>query len=420
MSAESAALPTTVRWIPDAEVSVCVGCQLLFDWVRRKHHCRFCGRVFCALCTPHRSLIREEQILTNPDRQHLAVNAHNPQRVCDECHDRLAPEQDALRAANSNAVMSNTITESGPQRFLNAPYSFTLREEIRKAAYSVQNFMYDGVIKDQSIPLPLLTRAKGIAFLTVIKVGFVLTGRIGTGLVIARLPTGAWSAPSAIGTAGIGWGAQIGGELTDFVIILNKKRAVDAFCSKGQVNLGAELGIAAGPLGRTAAGSVEASADLDIAPCYSYSHAKGLFAGISLEGSVILTRPDINRAFYGRAVEATELLGGHEPSPVAAAPLYDALEQAMRSLANGLNRNVRRTSQETTGYVPYAAPVPDTSQPGPPPDAAKQVEYTPPPPMAAPAPMVPPLAPPPAQPMAPPQAQPSNIVVRDSNGAVTL
>ncbi|TMW58706.1 hypothetical protein Poli38472_010265 [Pythium oligandrum] len=352
----TAPLPTTVRWVMDAEVSVCYGCQLLFDWVRRKHHCRYCGRIFCEPCTSKRCLIREEQILQSPDRQFLAVNAHNPQRVCDECYVTLQPEQPTLRESTSNAVMANALNDNGPQRFLNSPYSFTLREEIRKAAYSVKNFMYDGVIKDQSIPLPLLAKAKGIAFLTVIKVGFVLTGRVGTGLVISKLPDGRWSAPSAIGTAGIGWGAQIGGELTDFVIILNTKRAVDAFTSKGQVNLGAELGVAAGPLGRTAAGSVEASADLDIAPCYSYSHSKGLFAGISLEGSVILTRPDINRAFYGREVQATELLGGMEAPPNAATPLYEALHLAMTSPANSLNRQSRysRRSLAPGAQVPAA------------------------------------------------------------------
>lgn len=63
-----------------------------------------------------------------------------------------------------------------------------------------------------------------LQFLTVIKVGFVFTGRVGTGLVVARLPDGRWSAPSAIATAGVGWGAQIGGEITDFVVILNTKR----------------------------------------------------------------------------------------------------------------------------------------------------------------------------------------------------
>lgn len=162
-----------------------------------------------------------------------------------------------------------------------------------------------------------------------IKVGFVFTGRVGTGLVVARLPDGRWSAPSAIATAGVGWGAQIGGEITDFVIILNTKRAVDAFCSKGQVNLGAELGVCAGPVGRVAAGAVEASADLAVAPCYSYSHSKGLFVGISLEGSMILARSDINRAFYGRDVQVAELLGGMEPPPVGATPLYDAINLAI-------------------------------------------------------------------------------------------
>ena len=73
--------------------------------------------------------------------------------------------------------------------------------------------------------------------------GFIFTGRMGTGHVVARLPDGRWSAPSAIGPAGVGWGPQIGGEIMDFVIILNTQRAVKAFCASDQVNLGAELGI---------------------------------------------------------------------------------------------------------------------------------------------------------------------------------
>lgn len=145
--------------------------------------CSYCGNVFCDLCTMRRSLIREDQILSNPARQYLPANVHNPQRVCDDCHARLEAEQDSLRELEcprywklrtngneygagetmSQAVQYTELREGGPQRFLNMPYSFTLREEVRKAAYSVKNFMYQGVIKDQSIPLPLLTQAKGIA-----------------------------------------------------------------------------------------------------------------------------------------------------------------------------------------------------------------------------------------------------------------
>ncbi|KAF0700684.1 Aste57867_8862 [Aphanomyces stellatus] len=327
----------TIRWIPDEEVSLCKSCGLLFDWVRRKHHCRYCGQVFCDLCTTHRSMIREDKILTAPTKRYLSVSAYSPQRVCEPCHNVLMPDQAILRETASNAVQPNSINEAGSKRFLNSPYSFTLREEVRKAAYSVKNFMLDGLIKDQSIPLPLLTNAQGIAFLTVLKVGFVVTGRLGTGLVLSKLADGSWSAPSAIGTAGIGWGAQVGGEVTDFVIILNTRAAVDTFCAQGQVNLGAELGVAAGPLGRVAAGSMEAGPG-GIAPCYSYSHSKGLFIGISLEGSVIVARPDVNREFYGRDITAAELLSGQERPPVAAMPLYDALEAVALSPANALNR----------------------------------------------------------------------------------
>ncbi|RMX67416.1 hypothetical protein DD238_003296 [Peronospora effusa] len=351
-------LPTTVRWIPDAEVSVCFSCQLIFDWMRRKHHCRYCGYVFCELCTPQRSLIKEDLILTDPEHKYLAVNAHNPQRVCDKCHARLDPQQEELRLTMSHAVQQTEVKESGPQRFFNSPYSFTMKEEIRKATYSIKNFTYQGVVKDQSIPLPLLTHAKGIAFLTVIKMGFVFTGRMGTGLVVARLSDGRWSAPSAIGTAGVGWGPQIGGEIMDFVIILNTQRAVEAFCASGQVNIGAELGISAGPVGRVASGAVEASAaSMDVVPCYSYSHSKGLYAGISLEGSVILSRSDINHSFYGKAVPVSDLLGGIEPPPIAAAPLYNAILAATESPTNATNGVGRSSSVSTQQYQPTASGV---------------------------------------------------------------
>ncbi|RHZ12926.1 hypothetical protein DYB26_010685, partial [Aphanomyces astaci] len=303
-------------------------------------------------------MIREDKILTSPNKKYLSVNAFNPQRVCEPCHHILLPDQAILRTFRaapdtthhftsacvgetaSNAVQPNSINEAGSKRFLNSPYSFTLREEVRKAAYSIKNFMLDGVIKDQSIPLPLLTNAQGIAFLTVLKVGFVVTGRLGTGLVLSKLPDGSWyfnichvhvmmashrSAPSAIATAGIGWGAQIGGEVTDFVIILNTRGAVDTFCAQGQVNLGAELGVAAGPVGRVAAGAVEAG-QMNMSYISIGNVLFGLFIGISLEGSVVMARPDVNREFYGKDITAAELLGGRERPPVAAQPLYDALE----------------------------------------------------------------------------------------------
>ena len=83
--------------------------------------------------------------------------------------------------------------------------------------------------------------------------------------------------------------------------------------------------MATGFVGRVASGSIGTSFD-GIAPCYSYSHSRGLFAGISLEGAVIISRPDINHTFYGREVTNTQLLTGIESPPNAATPLYDALQ----------------------------------------------------------------------------------------------
>ncbi|KAJ3130631.1 hypothetical protein HK100_007812 [Physocladia obscura] len=175
-------------------------------------------------------------------------------------------------------------------------------------------------------------QARGIAILSVIKAGFLFSGRGGSGLVVARLEDGSWSAPSAIGTAGFGAGGQIGVEITDFVIILNTADAVKAFSHGGNVTLGGNLSVAAGPIGRNAeaSGSV-----LNLAPIYSYSVTKGLFVGISLEGSVIIERKETNAAFYRRKVSAKEILSGGVPPPPAAEELYRALN--------------RRTEEEIAG-----------------------------------------------------------------------
>ncbi|KAJ1957410.1 hypothetical protein GGI12_005033, partial [Dipsacomyces acuminosporus] len=137
------------------------------------------------------------------------------------------------------------------------------------------------------------------------------------------LPDGGWSAPSAIGTAGAGVGGQIGAEMTDFVMILNTPSAVKAFSHGGNVTLGGNLSVSAGPLGRSAEAS---GAIRNVAPVFSYSKSKGLFAGVSLEGSVILERKDANAKLYGRPVRAQELLSGSVPPPPQADVLYRALD----------------------------------------------------------------------------------------------
>lgn len=153
-------------------------------------------------------------------------------------------------------------------------------------------------------------------------------------MIVARLPDGSWSPPSAIVTAGAGVGGQIGAELTDFVFILNSKSAVESFAQLGSVTLGTNVSVAAGPLGRNAEAAGTASLK-SVSAVFSYSKTKGLFAGVSLEGSAILERRDANRKFYGDNCKARNILAGQIEAPPACEPLMRVLES--RVFSNRIN-----------------------------------------------------------------------------------
>jgi len=393
-------------WEYDDNRPYCANCACEFNPLNRKHHCRFCGKIFCNDCSRQRCLIPPSSIVLaprggkkakarnpnesfntivsfhpdqDPDRMLTYVDgsdqsgqilygkgleerftlAREPLRVCGTCFVQLAPLQNDLCKTNSNAMRYNHIDPTDGRRFLNSPLAFTLGHEVRKAAYTLSNLLplpkrmgafvstnnnftseqttnckdtcstvsptlgdLDGV----RIPARLLQEAKGVATLTVVKGGFGLVGgEIGTGLVVARMSDGTWSAPSAIGAAGLSWGALVGAQISDHVFLLMTDNAVEMlFNNKGSINLGADVGISLGPLGRSLEGNIGATGS-GIAPIYSYSLSKGLYAGISLDGKVIVTRHDVNEKFYGRAVSGSELLTGAIETPPAAQPLYDAL-----------------------------------------------------------------------------------------------
>ncbi|KAG2229894.1 hypothetical protein INT48_001329 [Thamnidium elegans] len=210
---------------------------------------------------------------------------------------------------------------------MNSPIPTSLAGECKKAAKILNSF----VGMDKLIPAGIIEKAQGLAIYTVLKAGFLFSGRAGSGIVVAKLPEGGWSAPSCIGTGGIGAGGQIGAELTDFVLVLNTKEAVKTFSQGGNVTLGGNVSVAAGPIGRNAEASGSASLK-HIAAIYSYSKTRGLFAGVSLEGSVVVTRGDANEKFYGQRVTAKQLLSGAIPPPPEADALYRALNAKFHTL----------------------------------------------------------------------------------------
>ncbi|KAL7409587.1 hypothetical protein BDY24DRAFT_402762 [Mrakia frigida] len=213
----------------------------------------------------------------------------------------------------------------------NSPVPVKLPDECRKATKILSSFLKGsngGNGLDKVIPRHVLESAKGFCIFTVVKAGFLVSARAGSGIVIARLPDGNWSAPSAIGTAGVGFGGQAGAEVTDFLIVLNSRSGVESFMSAGSLSLGGNMSLAVGPLGRNAEGSGNLSTKGKVAAMYSYSKTKGLFGGVSLEGSVIVERQDANRIAYQSPVTAKQLLSGVIPVPAFAEALIQRIESA--------------------------------------------------------------------------------------------
>jgi lipid-binding SYLF domain-containing protein len=180
-------------------------------------------------------------------------------------------------------------------------YAAGMQDDVNQAATIIERFQE---IPEKAIPQKVLRDAKGLAILTVIKAGYIVSGR------------GGWSGPSAIGTGGAGLGLQIGAQVTEFMFVLNTDEAVKAFSRGGNVQLGADVSVAAGPVGRSAEAAVT-----PVAAVYTYSRSQGLFAGISLEGTVIVARDDANAEYYGRQVIPEQILSGEVKPPPGAKTL---------------------------------------------------------------------------------------------------
>lgn len=167
-------------WEYDSRQSQCTCCGSEFNPINRRHHCRFCGKIFCHKCSDQRALVPPSSIVLSPgdgkkaaprnepavsfspdpdpdrmltyldEQQQLLYGkgleerfqlAREPLRVCVSCHNQLQPLQAELRNANSNAMRFNHIDPNDPKRLLNSPLAFTLGHEVRKAAYTLNNLL---------------------------------------------------------------------------------------------------------------------------------------------------------------------------------------------------------------------------------------------------------------------------------------
>lgn len=202
-------------------------------------------------------------------------------------------------------------------------------EETRKVDESAGVLREIMAIPEKGIPPTLLNDAHGIAIVPgVIKLGFIVGGRYGSGLLVVRDKDGKWSPPVFVSLAGGGIGWQIGAQSTDIILVFKSRRSVDGIM-KGKFTLGADAAVAAGPVGRR----VEAATDVKLkAEIYSYSRSRGLFAGISLEGAALQIDDEANAAFYGRKdIHAQEILSG---KVLTDSPAVGKLQKLLEEYAN--------------------------------------------------------------------------------------
>ena len=208
----------------------------------------------------------------------------------------------------------------------------------------------------------MIKKAVSLAFVRTSKVVLGVSIHAGSGIVIARLPDGTWSAPSAIGTWGLGLGLQFGLEVADYIFILQTEDSLAHFKSGGHFTVGGNVGAAVAGLGREAYGAASVRGNfcngrngtlddetvysqddspgrrvdgedkaVEVTPIMAYAKSQGLYFGVSLEGSRVFTRNDMNSRAYkftiGREVSANEILSGKVPTPPEAEDLYATLHR---------------------------------------------------------------------------------------------
>jgi lipid-binding SYLF domain-containing protein len=222
-----------------------------------------------------------------------------------------------MRVAAYALLLALFVTAAAPAR--------AGEDENKRAENAVRVLKEVMEAPDKAIPRDLLQNAHAIAVVPdVIKAGFVIGGRHGSGLIAVKSRDGTWSNPSFVSLTGGSIGFQAGVSSTDVILVFRTQRGVDSIVH-GKFTLGADASAAAGPVGRSAQAATDAQLKAEI---YSYSRARGLFAGAALDGSAITIDNDSNQSVYGDGVTPRRIFdGGVSNVPNAVVDFRDRLEE---------------------------------------------------------------------------------------------
>jgi lipid-binding SYLF domain-containing protein len=218
-------------------------------------------------------------------------------------------------------------------------------------------------IPESAIPDKLFDEARAIVVVPdTLKVGLVLGGRRGHGLVSVKNPDGTWSSPSFVKLTGGSIGFQAGVQSADVVLVFRGERGLESIVN-GKVTLGADAGVAAGPVGRNAATATDGQLKAEI---WSWSRARGLFAGIALDGAVLSIDDAANQLIYGEGSTPRMIFEGRtaQPPSDAVVDFRDALEEAS-AVARGRRGDKPAPMASSSTTASPTAPVPAEAQAAP-------------------------------------------------------
>ncbi|KAI9812724.1 MAG: hypothetical protein M1827_004480 [Pycnora praestabilis] len=222
------------------------------------------------------------------------------------------------------APVNNLSNKLGSEAF----WPTTMDKESDKAARILKSFCKDGFYEEEmqsvpdgpkqkqkvlkKIPEKVIANAKGLAIFTTMRTGLWVSGAGGSGVLIARKEDGTWSPPSGILLHTAGLGFLIGVDIYDCVIVINSQKALDGF-TKLRATVGAEVSAVAGPVG--IGGILDSEVHKRQAPVWTYLKSRGFYAGVQIDGTVIIERTDENERFYGYKIGVKDILAGKVRHP---------------------------------------------------------------------------------------------------------
>ena len=218
-------------------------------------------------------------------------------------------------------------------------------------------------IPEQSIPPQLLSRAYAVAVVpSVVKAAFGIGGRFGKGVLVVRQDDGSWSNPTFVALTGGSFGFQAGAQSTDVILVFKTRKGIEGI-ENGTLTLGADAAIAAGPVGRSSSAATNAQLKAEV---YSYSRSRGLFAGVSLEGSGVTIDKKANAAYYGKPDMTPDKIfaSSRSVAPAGANEFVDVLTRQTSRLPAGLAAENPRSDPAVGSVRTYGIPGPDEDEPG--------------------------------------------------------